>query len=137
MPSYSETSKDRLSTCHPDLQKIFHAVVKDFDNTIIEGHRGQEKQDRMKQEGKSQVSWPNSKHNENPSMAVDAVPYPVDWEDHERMMYFAGYVIGVAVQLFGEGRISHRVRWGGDWDRDTEVKDNRFRDLAHFELYRP
>ena len=26
------------------------------------------------------------------------------------------------------------LRWGGDWDQDTEVKDNRFDDLGHFEL---
>ena len=29
------------------------------------------------------------------------------------------------------------VRWGGDWDDDTEVKDTGFKDLPHFELRRP
>jgi hypothetical protein len=27
-----------------------------------------------------------------------------------------------------------KLRWGGDWDMDTEVKDNKFDDLVHFEL---
>ena len=27
-----------------------------------------------------------------------------------------------------------KLRWGGDWDRDTQVKDNSFDDLLHFEL---
>ena len=26
------------------------------------------------------------------------------------------------------------IRWGGDWDRDTEVRDNKFDDLVHFEI---
>ena len=26
------------------------------------------------------------------------------------------------------------LRWGGDWDVDTELKDNDFDDLPHFEL---
>ena len=25
------------------------------------------------------------------------------------------------------------IHWGGDWDRDTEVNDQTFNDLAHFE----
>lgn len=26
------------------------------------------------------------------------------------------------------------LRWGGDWDSDTEVNDNSFDDLVHFEI---
>jgi hypothetical protein len=26
------------------------------------------------------------------------------------------------------------LRWGGDWDQDWEVKDNKFDDFPHFEL---
>jgi len=26
------------------------------------------------------------------------------------------------------------LRWGGDWDGDTEVRDNGFDDLVHFEI---
>ena len=70
-------------------------------------------------------------------MAVDAVPYPIDWNDTNRMRFFAGFVMGVAARLYHEGLITHKVRWGGDWDRDTDVKDNRFQDLPHFELVSP
>jgi peptidoglycan L-alanyl-D-glutamate endopeptidase CwlK len=45
-------------------------------------------------------------------------------------------VLGVAERLYNEGRISHRLRWGGDWDMDTKVSDNDFDDLVHFELVR-
>jgi hypothetical protein len=27
-----------------------------------------------------------------------------------------------------------KIRWGGDWDMDTETKDNNFDDLVHFEI---
>lgn len=32
------------------------------------------------------------------------------------------------------GKISSEVRWGGDWNNNTELKDNSFDDLVHFEL---
>ena len=134
MPSYSKLSKSRLNTCHEDLQKIFNIVILQFDNSILRGHRNKTKQTEVFKAGKSQVEWPNSKHNKSPSMAVDAVPYPVNYKDRERFVYFAGYVMGVADMLCNEGVIKHGLRWGGDWDDDTEVKDNSFDDLAHLEL---
>ena len=67
-------------------------------------------------------------------MVVDVAPYPIDWEDLDRFRYFAGYVMGVAAILHSEGLITHRLRWGGDWNRDTQVKDNSFNDMPHFEL---
>jgi len=30
--------------------------------------------------------------------------------------------------------LGYPLRWGGDWDGDTETNDNRFDDLVHFEL---
>jgi hypothetical protein len=27
-----------------------------------------------------------------------------------------------------------KIRWGGDWDSDGEIKDNSFDDLVHVEL---
>ena len=146
MPTYSKTSKARLATCHVDLQTIFKNVIFDFDNTIVCGHRTVDEQQELYAQGRTEpgsivthVDGINkkSKHNEWPSMAVDAVPYPIDWNDTDRMRYFAGFVMGVAARLYHEGVITHRLRWGGDWDRDTEVKDNPFQDLPHFELISP
>ena len=128
MPAFSKKSCSKLATCDPRLQRVFEAVVREFDCTIIEGHRDQERQDRMVEEGKSQVRWPDGKHNTVPSMAVDVTPYPIAWDDRERQTLFAGYVLATAKASGVE------LRWGGDWDRDTEVRDNRFDDLVHFEL---
>lgn len=134
MPAYGARSKSNLEECHQDLQTIFNEVIKYLDNSIIEGHRGEAEQNEVYRKGLSKVKYPNSKHNKQPSMAVDAVPYPIDWEDTNRMRYFAGHVMGIARLLKDRGIIDHNLRWGGDWDMDTELKDNRFQDLPHFEL---
>lgn len=134
MPSYSVRSKERLNTCHKDLRMIFNAVIPHFDNSILCGHRDEAAQMEAYNSGKSQLKWPQSKHNKSPSMAVDVAPYPIDWQDLDRFRYFAGYVMGVADILHAEGLIAHRLRWGGDWNRDTQVKDNNFNDMPHFEL---
>lgn len=128
MPSFGQQSLDRLATCDERLQRVFHAVVTAIDCTILEGHRDQAAQDLAYEQGRSKVRWPDGKHNSLPSRAVDAIPYPIDWGDRERMSYFAGVVLTTA-RLMGI-----ELRWGGDWDRDTEVKDNSFDDLVHFEL---
>lgn len=137
MPRYSDRSKRRLATCHADLQRIFNEVIKHFDVSILEGHRPKKRQNRLHAEGKSQLRYPQSKHNGRPSEAVDVAPYPIDWQDRERFTLMAGFVQGTAAQLYAQGKISHLLRWGGDWDKDTKVQDNGFDDLPHFELYRP
>lgn len=137
MPSFGRTSTDRLSTCHEDLIVLFDEVVKHFDCKITCGHRNKEAQDKAFAEGRSKLRWPQSKHNQGPSMAVDVVPFPIDWHDLKRFYLFGGYVLATARFLYDIGAISHLVRWGGDWDLDTEVGDQKFNDLPHFELIKP
>ena len=131
---YSNISQTRLNECYRDLQIIFAEVLPFFDHSIICGHRGEQEQTVAFESGFSKVNYPDSKHNGYPSLAVDAVPYPIDWKDEKRMIYFAGFVMSTAKRLKKEGRISHDLRWGGDWDKDTELKDNKFQDYPHFEL---
>lgn len=134
MPKFSARSLAALQTCHADIQAIFNEVILHFDCTVVQGHRGEQEQNAAFKAGKSKLQFPQSKHNHQPSMAADVVPYPIDWNDTDRMRYFAGFVKGIATLLYRQGAITHQLRWGGDWDRDTELKDNRFQDLPHFEL---
>lgn len=136
MNRFSEKSKAQLATCHPDLRLIFETVLPLFDCTIIEGHRSIARQKKLFERGLTQIDGITrlSKHNHLPSLAVDVVPYPINWNDRERMTLFAGVVLGVAACLLDMEMIEHQIRWGGDWDRDTEVEDNGFDDLPHFEL---
>lgn len=128
MPTFGQHSIEQLATCDPRLQAVFNEVIKYWDCTVLEGHRGQAAQDAAFATGKSQKRWPNGNHNSMPSRAVDVAPFPVDWNDTRRMLYFAGFVMGVAWKM------GVQLRYGGDWNRDTQVKDNSFQDLVHFEI---
>ena len=128
MPYFGKSSKKRLSTCDSKLQKVFNEVIKHVDCSVLEGHRSKDRQNKLYEEEKTKVKYPHGRHNRQPSSAVDVTPYPVDWKDRERQTLFAGFVIGVASQM------GINLRWGGDWDQDFQVVDNRFDDFPHFEL---
>ena len=128
MPRFGTRSKQRLATCDDRLQKVFNEVIKYVDCSVLEGQRSQERQDKLYEEGKTKLKFPNGRHNMAPSNAVDVTPYPVDWKDRERQTLFAGFVIGIARSM------GIRLRWGGDWDMDFQVNDNRFDDFPHFEI---
>lgn len=134
MPKFSHSSFSKLATCHPDLQVLFYEVIKNFDCTILEGYRNEADQEKAFTNGNTKLHWPDGRHNRQPSMAVDVAPYPVNRENDKRMYWFAGYVMGIAQKLKDEGRMTHSVRFGGDWDRDYDILDNQFQDLVHFEL---
>lgn len=131
MNRYSTRSRENLDTAHPLLQDLFQTVLKWYDHTVLEGHRGEEAQNRAAREGKSKLRFPKSKHNSFPAVAVDVAPYPIDWKDRERFYHFAGFVMGVAAMMGIE------LRWGGDWDGDGDFSDQSFDDLPHFELLNP
>ena len=128
MAKFGKTSKKRLASSDERLQKVFNEVIKYIDCSVLEGHRSEERQNKLFEEGKTKVKYPKGRHNSNPSRAVDVTPYPVDWDDRERQTLFAGFVIGIARSM------DIRLRWGGDWDMDFKVMDNRFDDFPHFEL---
>ena len=128
MAKFGKASKSKLLTCHKDLQTVFNEVIKYVDCSILEGHRSGERQDKLFEEGKTKVKYPNGRHNASPSRAVDVAPYPIDWDDRERFHLFAGFVIGIARSM------GITLRWGGDWNMNFEVDDNKFDDFPHFEL---
>ncbi len=128
MAEYGNLSAKRLSGCDPRLQILFNFVVRYYDNSILCGHRNEVDQSRAYQRKRSKVQWPNSNHNAIPSKAVDAAPWPIDWDDRERFVHFAG-AVKLAAEFLGIA-----IRWGGDWDDDGTGVDNNFDDLVHFEI---
>lgn len=131
MPKFGTRSKKNLSEAHPDLQRLFNEVIRHYDCSVIEGARGKEEQNRLYSQGKSQLKYPNSKHNIKPgqkySMAVDVVPYHsdriphIDWNDVGGFKEFCWFVKGVAAGIGVE-----IVSGGLDWEN--------FKDYPHFEL---
>ncbi len=128
MPKFGEKSRVNLNGADPQLQALFNEVVKIYDCSILCGFRGKEEQQEAYKTRKSKVQFPHSKHNQFPSQAVDVAPYPIDWQDTIRFYHFGGYVKGVADMM------GVKIRWGGDWDGDLDLKDQSFDDLPHFEL---
>lgn len=143
MYSFGPRSKRNLEESHSDLQLVFNAVIKIIDCSVIEGHRPEAEQNKAFADGRSKVEWPGSKHNQSPSLAMDVAPYPIIWSGAGpvnnatalgRFYLLAGIVLGTAEQLWLDGDIAHKVRWGGDWDMDGDILDQSFNDLVHFEL---
>lgn len=131
MPNFSRRSITKLDTCHPDLIQLMVEVVRTIDITVLEGHRGEERQNALKAEGKSQLSWPRSKHNQSPSLAVDVAPYIEgvgilwDWAHYHPL---AEHVKATWARLGDEGKLSGEfdLSWGGDW--------RSFKDGPHWQL---
>lgn len=129
MPNFGEASLVQLNTCHPDIQKVLNKVIEYWDCQVLEGKRSEARQKINVANGASKTM--DSKHVypiEGPSLAVDVVPYPVNWKDKERFYAFAGFVIGIAFSM------GIKLRWGGDWNSNREFHDQTFFDLPHFEL---
>lgn len=126
MAVFGKRSRDNLAQAHPDLQVLFNEIIKYVDCSVICAHRGEKDQNEAFDKGFSKVRFPNSKHNSKPSMAVDVVPYPIEWENSKRFIDFGNFVTSQAQSLYKAGKISHKVVWGGTWVT--------FQDLPHYEL---
>jgi peptidoglycan L-alanyl-D-glutamate endopeptidase CwlK len=138
---YSTTSQKRLDTGEYDLRVLFNEVIKTtrVDFGIADVFRTIAKQLQYFKEGKSDKDGINnlSKHNYNPSRAVDIYGWVNGREtyDERTLCYLAGHIMGTAAELLKAGKITHEIRWGGNWDDDGEIiTDQRLRDLVHFEL---
>lgn len=120
MPSFSKRSLDNLKTCDERLQKVAHEAIKHYDFSVICGHRGKAAQDKAVAEGKSKAKWPTSKHNASPSLAFDATPFPLDWEN------IAEFHVMAKVMKQAAHKVGVKIKWGGDF--------KNFFDGPHFEL---
>ena len=109
MPMFDQASFSKLSTCHPDLQAIFFEVIKHFDCSI------------------SDTSLPCDT---NPCVKILVKPNSQIWLHRNIYYYFAGLVAGIAYKLRDEGKITHGIKWDGDFD---EKRESAF-DVTHYEL---
>jgi peptidoglycan L-alanyl-D-glutamate endopeptidase CwlK len=120
MPEFSETSRSKLATCDERIQLICNEVIKNFDFSVLCGHRDKESQNEAYKAGNSQLRWPDSKHNKLPSLAVDLAPYPTDWKN---IAQFGGLWGQIMQAAYSNGL---DVIWGGNW--------KQLKDYGHFEL---
>lgn len=123
----TDISMQRLSTCHPDLVRLISEVAKIFPLNVLCGYRNETDQNAAVSSGHSKTPWPSSKHNKLPSLAVDVEPQGYNPGETHRLVYLAGFVVGIASTL------NVSVRWGGDFDMDFSLLEP-FQDLFHFEI---
>lgn len=135
MPAFGTRSRMNLEGVDPRLVRLFEEVVKGFDCTVLSGVRTAKEQADLYASGRTkpgpiltQKDGVHKRSNHQGGKAVDVAPWPIDWKDSKRFYHFAGYVRGVA------GQMGIDARWGGDWDSDTELHDQSFYDLPHFEV---
>ena len=156
-----QRSQVQYDTLHPDLRMVVdwtlrHCLV---DFTLTEGHRSVERQHELYKSGREFINgrWKltkpklkktnidgyaiKGKHNESPSHALDFCVFVPDkpeliW-DVPHLTYIAASLVAAGEALYGQGAISHKVRWGGNWDKDGDLADNNWFDRPHVEIYKP
>lgn len=124
MPIHHAPSRKKLLSVHPHLQQVVHAAADRMELIVVCGHRGKNEQNLAFTTGRSKLSWPHSKHNQLPSLAVDLAPLQPDgslsWDDIRLFQEMGEIVKQEAARL----RID--IRWGGDF--------KTWKDYPHFEL---
>ena len=124
MYKFGKRSRERLKGVDARLVNVLNELIKIMDVTIIEGLRSKERQQELLAQGKTKTKY--SKHIQG--KAVDLAPYPINWEDREMFHYMGGMLRGLGKAM------GVNIRWGGDWDSDGDINDNKFDDLVHVEI---
>jgi len=131
---FSQRSLSRLQTCHPDLQLLMVEALGDpecpCDMSVLCGYRGEEEQNAAYASGASKLKFPQSRHNQTPSLAVDVAPYingaiSWDWEHYHPLAEH----IKATWQRLEQRELTtgnHSLSWGGDW--------TSFKDGPHWQL---
>lgn len=122
MPKLSASSQKRLDAAHPLLRKLFAACAADPNCpnfTVLDSQRGKVAQEKAFALGNSKAHFLQSAHNWSPAVAVDVVPYPIDWNKIDRFKALGAFVTAKAKALGID------IVWGGTW---------KMRDYPHYEV---
>lgn len=146
---FGTQSRQRLATCHPDLVLIAEEALRysPVDFGISEGVRSDQKQleyflaKKSRLDPRIPAQRDKCRHLSDEtgvSNAFDVYAYipgkPQLAYDLNHLSLIGGILTSTAARLLDEGRITSRVRWGGNWDGDGEIiVDQTFNDLPHLE----
>jgi peptidoglycan L-alanyl-D-glutamate endopeptidase CwlK len=126
---------------------VAERAIKLIDFSVTQGHRSAEEQLEFYARGRKRLSSGDwvvvdqtkiitkidgtnivGMHNYTPALAVDVVPFPIDWNNRERFVLLAGIFLGIAHEK------GIKLRWGGAWRGDLTLPKQTFDDLPHFEI---
>ena len=138
---FGRKSKQRLLEVDKDLQFLCTEAIKIIDFSVVEGHRGEKRQNQLLVAKATKKKWPNSKHNKLPSEAVDVYPYPViipDKKNQKKLEFMQAWarfyhLIGIIKGIAYSNNI--QIRCGLDWNCDGNIlNDGKFIDAPHIEI---
>lgn len=126
-------SEERLVGVDARLVAVVRRAIElsTVDFTVLEGVRTKARQQELFDQGRKTpgkiVTWTmKSKHIDG--LAVDLVPFPVDWNDREKFIAIARAMFAAASEL------GVTIRWGANWDGDDKPFEKGEYDSPHFEL---
>jgi len=130
----SQRSLDRLEGCDPKILKIVNLAITytaiDFGIAHNGGFRSAEKQNKIFKDGASTKDGHEKRSKHQDGIAFDYLCYDnngVTWNKHHYFMVYGA--IHAAAEHLGIA-----IRWGGNWDGDSDFNDQNFNDYGHVEL---
>lgn len=147
--TFGTISQQHLAGVTPALVRVCRRALElgseiGFDFSVIDGLRTPAEAAANTAKGTSQTT--NSKHLPGPvdglSRAVDLCPYPklqngleVDgagWRKQPETL--ARWWVLRTLMFLAAAEEGVKLRWGGDWDGDLDMRDHTLLDAFHFEL---
>ena len=143
----SKSSLNKYMLLHKDAQLIIDWALKliRVDFGISQTFRTYQKQLEYYLDGKSRLDprrpdhSEKAKHMKRPAEAWDFFAWVSGFRemsyDNCHLTYLGSGFVLIGEFLYKEGLITHKVRWGGNWDMDGHIiYDQKLRDLCHCEL---
>jgi peptidoglycan L-alanyl-D-glutamate endopeptidase CwlK len=131
-------SKDTLKGVHPNLVRVIERAIElsSQDFTVLEGIRTPQRQAELYAQGRTKpgqvVTWTlKSRHfvqEDGWGHAVDLAPWPIDWNSTKKFDAIADAMFQASKEL------GTPIRWGADWDEDSQPRERGETDSPHFEL---
>ncbi len=138
---FGAASLKRMVGVDPGIIKVATRVLDFMDITVQDGGgirdaelqavlfaEGKSKKDGVTKLSRHQIEHPDARDGNGD--ACDFAPYPIKWDDPRRWYYMGGLFLALGAEM------GIPFRWGGDWDSDGEITDQKFHDLGHIERVR-
>lgn len=129
MIKFGKASLTSLAKAHPKMQEILRAAIKETDFRILDATRGRDAQEKAFAAGHSKVHFGDSAHNYVPSIAVDLLPAPYDWNDGQAFRHLFDVMMRIGREL------GIPLRCGLDFNMDGVTHGTDNWDGGHYELH--
>ena len=134
---FGKRSLEKLNTCNKVIKDVMNEAIKTapFDFTVLEGYRDSRRQLDLYAQGRTKpgkiVTWTKkSKHNNNPSDAIDIAPWvngSIPWNDINKFKQLGDHIKEIA----SKKGYKDIWKWGGDFKRTKDFPHHEFEMKLH------